>query len=696
MKLMSLELSNYRQFFGRQEIAFSASKDRNVTIVFGANGAGKTTLLSAFTWCLYGVMPPALESPKQLVNERAWNEAPDGTTVSATVRLRFSHDEYIYECERTQTQRKIQGLVTIERDGGYKDLRVSVTKPTGETDSSVTNPNDKIQQILPMELHRSFFFDGERMENLVKQKSSKDISEAIKKILGLERIERAIDHLKSACEHLDRELAQVLPASVKKEVDALMSGIDAKNAEFDDCKAKWQLERANLESLEDELEAVAEALRVNEQSSALQKERDELEATLKRNQQRLHDVTRRQQAVISRKGFLAFTPALTAQTLARVDQVRERGQIPTPIKRQFVEDLLERASCICGTPLIPGSPPHSAVAEWRERAIAAGAEEAWTNLGAQAKQFNFDRQELLETLRGCIEERAGLTEEYRQTRDRMGEIQTLLGKTNSAEIQDLANRQVDLTTQIQETNRQIGRLQGDIDRLTREIQELVDARRIKTAQIGQADIAAQRESAASEAYDFFVQLLEIKTDDTRKQLDRRIKDIYRSISYKDYTPELTQDFSLELYKDVGDRRAAVAKSTGENQILSLAFVGAVAAYARELNDEAKSRPSIGGFEGGIFPIVMDSPFGALDEGYREQIAAAIPALAEQIVVFVSKSQGLGIVLQQLGPRIDRRFVIDYQTTKPGAEPETIELGQQRYPYITPSGTASEWAQLREV
>ena len=448
--------------------------------------------------------------------------------------------------------------------------------------------------------------------------------------------------------------------------------------------------------MEDELEAVAEALRVNEQSSALQKERDELESTLKRNQQRLLEITLRQQAIISRKGFLAFTPSLTSQTLARVDQVRERGQIPTPIKRQFVEDLLERASCICGTPLDPGSAAHRAVAEWRERAIAAGAEEAWTNLGAQAKQFNFDRQELLETLRGCIAERAHLTEEYRRLRDRVGEIQTLLGKTDSTEIQDLASRQVNLVERIQETNRQIGRFQGDDDRLAGEIQQLIEARRVKTAQIGQADIASQRESAASEAYEFFVKLLEIKTDDTRKQLDRRIKELYRSISFKDYTPELTQDFSLDLFKDVGGRRAAVAKSTGENQILSLAFVGAVAAYARELHDEAKNQASIGGFEGGIFPIVMDSPFGALDEGYREQIAAAIPALAEQIVVFVSKSQGLGIVLQQLGPRIDRRFVIDYQTTKPGAEAETIDLGQQRFPYITPSGTASEWAQLREV
>lgn len=54
MILEKLVLDNFRQFYGRQEIVFSQSDDKNVTIIHAENGFGKTTLLNAFLWVLYG------------------------------------------------------------------------------------------------------------------------------------------------------------------------------------------------------------------------------------------------------------------------------------------------------------------------------------------------------------------------------------------------------------------------------------------------------------------------------------------------------------------------------------------------------------------------------------------------------------------------------------------------------------------
>jgi len=38
--------------------------------------------------------------------------------------------------------------------------------------------------------------------------------------------------------------------------------------------------------------------------------------------------------------------------------LRERGELPTGIKRQFVGDLLNERRCICGTELIEGTHAH--------------------------------------------------------------------------------------------------------------------------------------------------------------------------------------------------------------------------------------------------------------------------------------------------------------------------------------------------
>ncbi len=706
MNIQWLRIRNFRQFYGDQELRFASGGDKNVSIVFGANGAGKTTLLSAFTWCLYQRPAPGLESPERMINERAWSEAKDGVEVEAKVTIRFKHDDgNTYEVERVQVHRKEQGQALVVRDGGPHDLRVTVTDSNGASRPPVGNPNDMIQQILPFELHRYFFFDGERMDELVKKQESKAkekererlFAEATKKLLGLELIERAIDHVKIARGQLDKELSAALPKGVQAEVQAIEARIEAKVAALEEKEENLIEQRRNLVALAEESEEVDAALRLNERSRELQERRDAYEQQRESIDQQLRNVTNRQKTLIGRSGYLAFTADLTKQVTERANQVRERGQIPTPIKRQFVEDLLAEARCICGAVLEPGTAAHRAVEEWRARAVAAGAEAAWVKLGGQTAQFDLDRAALFEDLSDCVNERDQLLVTRADITDRISELQTLLAGVDSAEIQGLATRQAELAEQIAETNRRIGGLETDIDVSKRSIEEAEKERREKTSKIGQAETAQRRFEAAIAVERFFADLLAVKIDDTRKALHDKINLIYSGISYKDYVPELSREFQLTLHKKIGSAVEPVAKSTGENQILSLSFVGAIAAHARQLVADGRQQlPILAGFGGGIYPIVMDSPFGALDEGYREQIAKAIPTLAEQVIVFVSKSQGLGVVFRELSPRIGCRYVIEYQTTKADVAPEIIDLDGQQYSYIAPASEPFEWAKIQEV
>ncbi len=53
MKLERIELDNFRQYYGRQQLTFARDATRNVTVIHGVNGAGKTSLFLALNWCLY-------------------------------------------------------------------------------------------------------------------------------------------------------------------------------------------------------------------------------------------------------------------------------------------------------------------------------------------------------------------------------------------------------------------------------------------------------------------------------------------------------------------------------------------------------------------------------------------------------------------------------------------------------------------
>jgi DNA sulfur modification protein DndD len=63
MKLISIQLYNYRPFYGlTPEIVFASRDGQNTTVIHGNNGAGKTAILNAFTWVLYERFTPGLSN----------------------------------------------------------------------------------------------------------------------------------------------------------------------------------------------------------------------------------------------------------------------------------------------------------------------------------------------------------------------------------------------------------------------------------------------------------------------------------------------------------------------------------------------------------------------------------------------------------------------------------------------------------
>src|SRR5262249_25169024 len=101
VKLLSMTLKNFRQFYREQELMFASdSRNRNVTVIHGYNGAGKTALLNAFVWALYGELTPDLEAPERLQNEAAVAETPVGGELEVFVRLSFSIRDSRYIVQR--------------------------------------------------------------------------------------------------------------------------------------------------------------------------------------------------------------------------------------------------------------------------------------------------------------------------------------------------------------------------------------------------------------------------------------------------------------------------------------------------------------------------------------------------------------------------------------------------------------------
>lgn len=203
MKLARMRLENFRQFQGINEIEFAQDRLKNVTLVWGANGAGKTTLLNAFTWVLYGQFTKDFEKPQSLANQAAWKSLASGKQIRVSVELEFDNAGIMYTATRTSIFHKADDGSSIVDEEARPTLKF--IDETGRSERS-HNPDDHLKQILPERLHSFFFFNGERIEHLVQASAYEEIEDAIKTILGLKVVERAIKHLPIATKRYEQEL----------------------------------------------------------------------------------------------------------------------------------------------------------------------------------------------------------------------------------------------------------------------------------------------------------------------------------------------------------------------------------------------------------------------------------------------------------------------------------------------------------
>jgi hypothetical protein len=136
----------------------------------------------------------------------------------------------------------------------------------------------------------------------------------------------------------------------------------------------------------------------------------------------------------------------------------------------------------------------------------------------------------------------------------------------------------------------------------------------------------------------------------RGVLSGSINKVLAQTGRKDFRLKMSSDYGVSLVNDAGTQ---LPKSGGENQLLGLAFTAALVEFA-------KLRENAEGFrllKGTVAPLILDSPFGQLDESYRTTVAEHVPEMAAQVVLMLSGSQGSGGVVEALRARVGKEFVL---------------------------------------
>jgi DNA sulfur modification protein DndD len=685
VRIHSITLTNFRQFSGTQTFDLQSTPLKPVTLIFGANGAGKTTLLNAFTWALYGTMSEDVEHQHRMVTDGVWRELPTGDAVELAVEVAFDHEGHDYRVRRRADIRK----QSDEQQAPTAEVQLWETMADGSSET-VAAPQERIYSILPQGVSRFFFFNGERIEKLVKKGAYTEVQQDIRVLLDLEQVERAVEHLRT----VDRRLTADLKKHGGERASEIQTEIDDKEDQEKSDKENLAVLEGELATLTEERDSVVELLRQHAGAAAIQKERDRVAKELAdARSQRDLAITERA-AVVATRGFLAFTDELAASTAERAAALYRKGALPAPLQREFVEKLLEDRQCICGTELCPDTPPWRQVTDWRQRAGLKDVESAWQQLSGQITQLTGARKELHETLQTAMNRITAERERVDRLEAVKSELDGQFAGHSEDEVKQLESKRRDLEERIAGKRERIGGLKVEIERIEREIEQKKAERSKAEVKDELAAKARARSDLVGKVRSALTEILAIRKEDMRNRLDAKLKDVFAKITVKPYVPRLSPDFELALYQDINGVELAVPKSTGENQILSLSFVAAVSELAREIRADrrAEGEPPA---DAGIYPIVMDAAFGSLDQNYQRDVSQALAQMAPQLVVLVSKSQGLGQVVSELRPYVSHLGVIVTHTTSTADASEDIELDGSTYPYIRASAE-SDHAELKAV
>lgn len=372
---------------------------------------------------------------------------------------------------------------------------------------------------------------------------------------------------------------------------------------------------------------------------------------------------------------------------------KQRGELTAGISREFINELLNSQRCICGTDLNVGSHPHTNVTLWLNQAGSSAVEEMAFRMSAQVDEI--DKQatafwEEVDREQGRINQ---LRQNISQIESELDNIQDRLRKDANEEISSLQKRLDGIENKIDELNREQGANQQQIAHFTTEIEAF--GKQIAKQKLNEERqaLAQRRIKATQDAIERLTEVRNRQEKQFRLQLEKRVQEIFAEISFTPYIPKISDKYELTLVENTAGIEAPVAASTGENQILSLSFIASIIDRVREWSEKRKMLMLP---ESSTFPIVMDSPFGSLDEISRRHIAQTIPKLANQLIVLVTKTQWRGEVEEEMADRIGREYVLTYFSSKPDCEQDYIELGGERYPLVRQSPNEFEYTEVVEV
>lgn len=636
MIIKSITLNNFRQFKGKQKLAFSSDSSKNVTVLLGDNTFGKTTILQAFNWCLYGVADfPKDSSPDFLLNLEVANELAGVQQKSEVyVELILEHKglEYIILRKQPYIDRGYGNWSALQYKLSVSYKENGITKQVREGEEQRT-----INSILPQSLSGYFFFDTERVSDI---SSRKDLSEAVRGLLGLAPVGNARKHLGSRTqkataigywnEHLDSsgdDRAKQAQETITHETE--------RKEELEQEITKAEDEIASLNSKK---EKIAEILRDNQSTAELQRKKQALEITLERERNTLESCNKLFLDCFSNSAVTYFMLPLMDQAEACMANAKVDDRGIRDMTESSIRDIIKRGRCICGAELEiseDGKTDNSAYMHILNELRYLPPAHIGTAIQSFKQLIATDKRSIA-VFYPTVEHQYKEIQKHRDSiasiEDEISHIdESIFGKENMGSYEADMNRIKEsikrMTEKKARCNREIGACESAIESAQKVYDSLISASERNKKLITYIAYAEQICIWIDETY-------AEKEQELRSRLQERVNDIFGSMYHGQRKVQIDKQYHVTLFAQLNGKDIVTGESEGLKRVKNFAFIAGLVDLAKEKATLGRSAADSITWDNEAYPLVMDAPFSNADETHIKNISAVLPEVANQVIMFV--------------------------------------------------------------
>ena len=617
LKLQRIYLQNWK-CYQNQTVDFDLNTDKNVWIIFGQNGYGKSSIQEAILWCLYGHKGVKTNELPEYFNRITVKRDPN---LEISVRLDFQQNDCIYSVSRVA--RRIKKGTTVSAD---------VEEPLFYCNGKIqTDSRERIEGILPRSCKEFFFFDGQKIEDYAKFEHTKETRDAIERILGIPEIRNLRDDTNGALREIQKKLNEASSANnqfkdVTSRLINLQHSIEVKSGQLKIAIQEKQQEEKILQGVEERARQIDELRSKLDKLTELQLKQSQLQNYFKDAEEAVEQALRETPISLLLKFVKEVADDLQSKTM--VTKI-------VSVSAAQLRKILDANSCVCGRGIDEDA--RNYILQQLESIDAKGTtEEILRQVTLRTRLMMLSRYQTPD-FDEVLLKRDRILEELDEVKQTISRLHQETEGVNHKEAQEILKQVGHEERLVQEKEEKIERLQKEVQQLKQQEDQLQRERENLAGQSQETAMLNKQYRLAEGLYQAANELIEWQIEDHQRTIEDYTSQLHHHVTNKpdEYIGiQIKSDYTLELKNVAGTPLNPETLSAGEKEALAFAFIAGLNLAS-----------------GTAAPLMMDTPFGNLDDTHQKNIINSLPTIPSQVILLATDRDLPEDLLRKLRPHV---------------------------------------------